>query len=322
MRCEACRIASATLNIAGDEANDVPPYRVCVRCAHRIESLSLRPLEWFNLAAIHGPVRELHDDFYDQDGTACAAEEPVEDAFRFPAPGLLEATAAGIERLVDFAMSRWSVGVEVETALQAQPPAALLAAVVARAAGGAAPIEARAYEICAVGVGPVAEPWIRERWNTRRDLHWWPLVQALAACLPAGDGLALALGALGDEPGSDRAGALAFFRSEHVLDWMEERVREAGTGGWGRLAAASALDWPRVAAWLARGRPLSLVALDALLAIAKPDTRLLDRMRPALRNPPTTTEFGSVVEACAARDPSPRVKRCVGAIMRAGSRFG
>jgi hypothetical protein len=321
MRCEACGTAPAPLEIAGDEANEVPPFRVCARCAHRIQSFSLRPLEWFNLAAVHGPVRELHDDFYDQDGTAYAAQEPVEDASSL-APSLAEATAAGLERLVDFAMSRWFVDAELETALQAQPPAALLAAVVARVAGGAAPIEARAYEICALGVGPVAEQWIRERWDARRGLHWWPLAQALAACLPPGDGLTLALGALGDAPGSDRAGALAFFRSARVLDWMEERVREAGAGGWGRLAAASALDWPRAAAWLERGRPLSLVALDALLAIAKPDTGLLERLRPALGRPPAASEFRSVLEACAARDPSPRVKRCVRAIMQAGWHSG
>ena len=61
-------------------------------------------------------------------------------------------------------------------------------------------------------------------------------------------------------------GPLNHFRREQTLDLMEvlapriENVSE----NWGHLAAASRFTWARAAAWLRRGRPLSLIALDAL----------------------------------------------------------
>ena len=67
--CEACRHAPATERITHDDP--VHPYAVCDPCARRLMSLALRPREWLHLAALHGANKFLlHDDFYDDDGTA------------------------------------------------------------------------------------------------------------------------------------------------------------------------------------------------------------------------------------------------------------
>lgn len=63
------------------------PFRVCEGCRERLETSSLRPPEWFRLAAVHGwPSRLLHDDFYDDGGNPTAPEVAVVDAadHRFP----------------------------------------------------------------------------------------------------------------------------------------------------------------------------------------------------------------------------------------------
>jgi hypothetical protein len=74
--CEACRVRPVALLERLDES-DIP-YSLCHSCYHRLVHRSLRPLEYFNLVAIHGLEYELHDDFYDDCGIAYAAEEPVE----------------------------------------------------------------------------------------------------------------------------------------------------------------------------------------------------------------------------------------------------
>lgn len=66
--CQACRRHPVETVLDNEQPDQ--PYRLCLACARRIEMLSLRPLEWFNLAAIHGPAKYLlHDDFYYDSGT-------------------------------------------------------------------------------------------------------------------------------------------------------------------------------------------------------------------------------------------------------------
>jgi hypothetical protein len=104
--CEACRLAPAVDTIPDQDAD--PPYRLCAPCARRLRSFSLRPLEWFNLAAVHGPLRfHLHDDFY-WEGRAEQPEEPVKDPERYLLP-TLKGVRDNLERLLDYATTRYSL---------------------------------------------------------------------------------------------------------------------------------------------------------------------------------------------------------------------
>jgi hypothetical protein len=60
---------------------------------------------------------------------------------------------------------------------------------------------------------------------------------------------------------------LNFIRNEKVLDWIEGNIHRTTNIGinWGHLAASSYLSWERAKEWLMYGRPLSLVALDAIV---------------------------------------------------------
>jgi hypothetical protein len=318
-RCEACHTAGPTSTV---EASDGPPFQVCRPCSHRLRTFSLRPWEWFNLAAIHGPEEFLlHGDFYDQDGIATAPEDRLEDPERWPAPTLDEC-ATDLERLVAYAMTRWLLEPHVIEALRAHSPEALLGHLQDRVQNTALGVEARAYELCAEAVGARAGPWLRERWPRRHGPAWAPLVRAVAACLPQEEGLRLVLSAVDgrDRTHVERARSLAWFRSELILDWMEFRVREAGTGDWGRLAAASGLSWSRARSWLDRGRPLSLVALDAMWRQLRPDTPLLARLAPALLGAAPLDDMISTLRAHTRRDTAPRVRSAVEAIVREWTR--
>src|SRR5689334_13173646 len=102
--CEACQ--SALIHSAVDDDDPEQPYLVCASCERRLRARSLRPLEWFNLAAVHGPYKYLlHSDFYDHDGIAEQPQGFVERPERFPAPSLFS-VQDNLERLLDYAMTR------------------------------------------------------------------------------------------------------------------------------------------------------------------------------------------------------------------------
>jgi hypothetical protein len=280
-----------------------------------LKTLSLRPLEWYNLASCHGPYQFLlHDDFYD-DGTGCQPEEDIVDAESFPAPTLEEVTD-DLERLLDYARTRWFIDEAIVEALGRHSKDSVLRSLQMREAFTHG-LEV-AYEICARALGRTAEEWIRKEWESFTPALLHSLAEASAACLPREEGFRLAVNAIADVPQKElvRASlALSWFRSEATLDWIERNISDPLVEDWGRLAAVSNLKWERVAKWLASGRPLSLVALDALIACWHYNTPILKRFVPELLEPAPVDEMNAVLDEYLDRDSAPRVRKAVVAIL-------
>jgi hypothetical protein len=317
-QCEACHHAPLECRIDSDEPEQ--PYLLCEQCAHRLLTFSLRPLEWFRLAARHGPSQfYLHDDFYFFHGVAQVPREEVLFPELFPAPTLEEA-AEDLETLIDYAMTQHHLAFEEKTLdlLRKQNKSALLASLRERNAHPhAVEIEAQAYEICANVLEREAEAWIRSRWDVFRPSAFFSLAAASAACLPFQEGFHRViheLNAMTQKEVRHFCSVLAHFRTEKTLDWLEMHVSPAVTDTWGRLAAVSQLSWVRVTKWLKQGRPLSLVALDALYACGHYDTPLLRKLIPKLLEPDTRERMTERLERYAADDPAPRVQQKVAAI--------
>lgn len=318
MLCQACRTAPVEVRNENDDENQ--PYAVCHACNERLFSYSLRPLEWFNLAAIHGPFKfALHDDFYNEDGTAYQSEVLVERPEDFPAP-TVETAAGDLPRLIDIAIASWSIRDDVVAALGQLDPDEVLNELISRAEGAENEwVEGCCYEICARALGPHAETWIRSRYRRYPDLLWsW--TQAAAACLPFDEAWSLAIAAVSQaETVHDAAPALGWFRSTRTLDWLETNFpgfHLPVTDDWGRLAAVSQLSWGCAAAWLTLGRPLSLVALDGIGACLRYDTPHLRRVQPKLiLGNATRDDVAAALNAYLAKDDAPRVERAVKSIL-------
>jgi hypothetical protein len=282
-------------------------------------------VEWFNLAAIHSPWKHLlHSDFYDEDGTAMQPKEDVENPKRYPAPAL-EEVRGNLQRLVDYAMTRWRLNEGVIQALAGHDKVELLAALQYRVRDYPNyALESTAYEICATVLGPTAGDWIRARWRDYDPATLFTLAQASATCLPFEEGYAKVVQALMDVPPQelvDLCFALAWFRSEKTLGWLEGHTDymvnnwRHVSDRWGKLAALSHISWPRAARWLDQGRPLSLVALDALKAVQWNDTDLHLEPAPQLVDPAPAKVMISRLREYAAWDAVPRVERDVQAII-------
>lgn len=310
LTCEACERAPATV----DEETDDPrsPMRVCAACHGRLTACALRPREWFNLARRHGPqVALLHDDMYDEDGVAQQPEVPVVDADAFPAPTLADAVSA--EALLDVALTRHFIRDDVAARWRGLEPAEAVDVLEARWAGSTCrEIRERVLELAALTGAPCAG-FVRRAWQSWPvDVPWHALVEASAGCLPIDEGFPLAeaaLAGLGERDRRGAFGALGCFRTARALRWIEAHYSEPFTDQWGYLAAKSAFDWPTAKAWLAGGRPLSLVAIDALVTIAFPRSLVQERLAMTLAASPGEHELRASLEAAMAADPVPRVRQ-------------
>jgi hypothetical protein len=95
-----------------------------------------------------------------------------------------------------------------------------------------------------------------------------------AKCLPREEMLQLSWDMIASCDGlalKDAANALEHCRTPAALEWIERTIGQPKLVAqfWGELAAKSELTWPRAQRWIANGRPLSLVALDALQIVAR-----------------------------------------------------
>ena len=166
------------------------------------------------------------------------------------------------------------------------------------------------------GLGPIAAEWTRAIWNEliREDGDYAGFAtKALAASLPPDEAFDLARAwaekAADRESRKDRLMAFRNLAHRRTLEFIEHWWESADSGSpvteeWGRLAADSRLTWEVAQAWLQGGRPLSLIALDALLSYL-PRGGYYHVARPADFGLSNTTAFGDVLMQYRERDPSP-----------------
>ena len=310
--CQACRKTPVFEDVGEDDPSE--PYRVCRECAHRLRRRALRPNEWFNLAALHGWRKFLlHDDFYEQDGSA---SQPDIDNYKtdgMNAPTLL--TCAGsLQRLTDYCITRWRLGKDEFEAFAPFAPSAVLAEFQARAQVGNRQIRQTMLQLCANVVGGLAALWVRSQFErARHDDGLFVWAEAAAKCLPVPEGLHKTIDALRSFHAralENRMAALCWFRAPEVLHWIESHApRENVTASWGQLASLSGLSWSKTQDWIGSGRPLSLVALDGLASyIPRPGQAwMLTMLGPKLKGCSDISLIKQVLDAYAIEDDTPRV---------------
>jgi hypothetical protein len=314
--CQACEKLTRVWPIEDDDP--VEPYFLCQDCSKRLSLRALRPLEWFNLASKHGWQKySLHDDFYDEDGTATQPDVQHFSDDGMLAPSLNEA-ATSLERLLGYCFTRWSLGDAEFEALAAYNSEGLLAKLNHPDATSNPEKLSVALTICANVLGVHASTWVSNQYERSVEedlLYFW--ADAAAICLPPPEGLEKTINALTDYKGrqlNERIGALSWFRSDRVLVWIEGNAPSANvTGHWGQLAALSNLTWNKAEGWLARGRPFSLIALDALdqFMHLPRHAPLVRKLKPALRGVGDRETVLRALETQKSKDPSPRcVRKC------------
>lgn len=267
--CQSCRRNEVA--IVDPQDNPQYPYRLCKQCHQRLTNRCLRPLEYFNLKAVHGEVYLLHYDFYDDDGTADQPFYPVFQDQRLCFPKLSD-FSSNVERILDLSFVKFFLDDEILEALSSFPKPEVLASLESRLRENEIH-SIRIFEIVGKVLGSFAAEWVRNvalSEFANDDEGILTCAQMLSNCLPKEEGFQMCLDVLDRIESPMQLGesmpCLIHFRNQRALDWVEKNINriESLSSSWGRVAAASHPDWPRIVKWLDQGRPLSLVALDTL----------------------------------------------------------
>ncbi len=159
---------------------------------------------------------------------------------------------------------------------------------------------------------------IRGYWDLWSQETFKGLTFAAVHCLPSAEGFGMVTGKLDRMNPQDRLickFVLGWFESPLALKWIEEHITTPIDVTWGTLAARSQFDWEHFQRWLYLGRPLSLVALDALgFCITTPKAPDGHQYKPLI-NPPPHAVFMSVLEDYRKNDPVVRVRRATESLM-------
>lgn len=316
--CESCKTRPVELLEQPDKG--LQPYRLCTQCHNRLINYALRPLEFFNLATIHGYGYYLHDDLYEYNtGKATQPELDVEEPEDFPFPDL-QAIKAEPEKLIDYACVQYYTSDEVIELLKQSDKTAVLEYMRFEVDYNRS-INYKAYEIAAKVLGSYAEGWVQQQWNERKENELLIFTPALAACLPFHDAFEIVINEVeqsDDKSITYNSYALLYFQSSRTLLWIEkvkDRIKNVSST-WGVLAAASKFDWQTAKKWLDDGRPLSLIALDALIYCTTIGERLNQPL--SLREHPQTLidaarpeDIANTLTAYLEKDRVPRAKGAV-----------
>lgn len=327
MKCQACDDRTYVERVEDDDPDE--PYLVCRNCAERLRLLALRPAEWFNIASKHGWQKYLlHDDFYDEDGTAV---QPKMEGFLsddMAAPSLDEA-ALSAEGMLDYCITRWRLGQTEFDALRILPPETLFVTLQQRVSTGNAHILQVGLRICANVLGALAADWVDDQYERsceQEALVSW--AEAAAGCLPLKEGLKKTTDALTRYQGrelQERMYALSWFRAPSVLNLIERNAPQTNVSrSWGQLAALSQLNWARAEAWLTRGRPLNLVALDALdqFFLRPRHAPIVRELQPMLMECSDRSIIVQALELQMLNDPAPRVVKTCKYLIKHVNRLG
>ena len=220
--------------------------------------------------------------------------------------------------IVDYAIVEWQVSDDVVTAMKRFEWKEVLRELDERLTLNASLTE-RICRLGALTCGKHAEGWMLWHWAERTHDNFPLYAEPMAKCLPLDLGVELYSKQVTqiEQPGRfvETMMGLIYFQSKATLSWIETHIGRVSniSSVWGYLTAASQFDWPTAKRWLEGGRPLSLVALDALAncAVTSETQNSLPFLRenpPRLLHPDTVDEMNRVLQQYGETDKVPRVR--------------
>lgn len=311
--CEACKVSQ--VETIDDTDDPIQPYKLCKECHHKLQNLSLRPREWYNLAVVHGPEKfYLHDDFYDENGLATCPEEDLLQPEKYPAP-TLQNVKSNLEDLLNYSMTQYWLKEDIIVELSKFPSNQLLESIKKRFNRTNNPsIKIRIYSIVIEVLKTSSADWVREQWENYNKDFIISLSHATSASL-LNEGYNLVIAALKDF-NINKNPALVFaclyhFCSQKTLFWLEDNV-DTFNENWGRLAATSHPTWSILKKWLDSGRPFSLISLDTMRkCVPHEGDLIIKKLKPRVLGVPSYEIVINTLKEYEERDQVPRVKNSV-----------
>jgi hypothetical protein len=210
----------------------------------------------------------VYDDAYYEEQIQASEElTEAEASERFALPSLIS-LRGDVRRLVHYALISYRYPQELTALLAEFEPWEVLQVLEERVVSTPHGLQ-KCLEIAAEALGQQAHRWVRHLLVQHEDRNIAFLAQAIACCLPPAEGEAVMFGALNRLTERDLIGnihGLSYFSSNTALDWLENQRGRIHTVSYdyGETCSFLRFTWERAQRWLGLGRPLSLIALDAL----------------------------------------------------------
>lgn len=333
MNCESCKIEPIEITFPSnkglengiwDDPNNKDVYKLCKSCSIRLQNFALRPLEYFNLASIHGNSFHLHDDFYDYEtGEAFQPEIEVTEVDRLKFPQFND-VKNDLNRLVDFSIVQFYTDDYVLNQLKQFDKKELIETLKTKVKYNRA-INYKAYEIAGKVAKSEAKNWIGEEWKKRQNNELQMFAEPICNSFETEEAFEVIKQELESKDDiylCENISALLYLQSPLVLNWIEKmqsRISNVNSQ-WGQLAASSKFDWNRASNWLTEGRPLSLIALDALKLCTTNGERLnqslwMRKLNPKLLGNPVPEIISKRLKKYQEKDNVPRTRNSINRII-------
>lgn len=321
-KCESCHIEPVELEEASDAGHS--SYKICNSCRVRLINYALRPREYFNLASIHGHTSFLQSDFYnDSNGEATQPKIKIIDEYKFSFPSK-ENIVNSTELLIDYAFVRYFIPSDIISFLKEHKKESVLSVLKEKIKINRG-VSHKAYEIAAKVLGLFAGDWIETQWANRLPGEFPMFAEAIAKCIPfpkAFSMLSEELDTLNEKDLAANISVFIYFENKKVLDWIEEHKSNIShvSSSFGIVAAINQFDWLTAEKWLKCGRPLSLIALDALLYCTKTNFEsnvplVFKDKEPKLINSPSSAVIAATLQDFLKSDDKPRTRNIINTII-------
>ena len=239
-----------------------------------------------------------------------------------PVDPKLLAVESDLNKLLDFCMRKRDLKSDMVASLSKHRGSEMLSGLIARVAKSKSiNKKLMAYCICGEVLKSDAEEWIRSEFKDYdSEKYEWDedpfgyLVKASKECLPIEEAFRTSSKILLEQGFGKlflRFRSLAWLESPLTLDWIEANVGENIVDSWGMVAANSHFTWERAIKWINSGRPMSLVAIDAIVACYFKSSMQAMEIDSKLLNAPPKEEIIKVMQEYYLNDKVPRVRKAI-----------
>ena len=266
MICPSCQ--KRKIESIKDHENTGFEYSLCNNCEDRLLHLSLRPIEYFRLKAFYGNTYLLHDDFYDEDGTASQPKKPLGIFKEKSFPKLQDLKT--LNDLIDYAIVVWEIEKTLKERINNYSNEEIEIELKKR-------LEERPFlkfdiiQVASKVINGTSSPFIKSLWISRnQNDSIIEYAELLANSFSGDEGVLEYLSQLdkieSEKELNEQVRGLMFFKSPRIINWIEYSAYKIKNipNVWGTVSALSDINWATIQKWIDKGRPLSLMAIDAL----------------------------------------------------------
>lgn len=314
MKCKSCAELPAT------SSNNEASLSLCDSCSHLLENMALRPDMWQRLARIIGPNHYiLHDDFYDDDGFPYAEEIDFDkekySKYRIKRGGDYDNVEAYLYDILtryvlfdgDIVIPNNLESTDIINGLIAEIESTNIEE-----------FRYGCYQILAeLPKSDLIYTFLKKRWKLDRNEYWFAIASCVIKNFSISESSKLVEEALLTEEWQypkDSLQVLSKYASEFAIDILSRVVRSRNIPvmyDLGATVRSCNPSWEKLREMILKGRPDSLMAIDALWIQDSPQYKRYFESKKLANIDINKNEIKTLLDGYLDSDSAPRVRSAI-----------